>query len=565
MASGNPYEALTEKPNPYAGMTDAQRATINILPEDPGALGAASIKAGETVDRIVQGTKAALLAGKKRYLQMRGDTAGADAVQKQIDELNASLAENREIAAPIAQQHPLASALGGAAPYSVPVGGIVSSGLTAGTAASLAAEPGQGLAEGVKQGILAGAGAGLGGALSGAVSPGQRVLGRNVLTAQIGGPGGLIDRARGFYMPDATGQILRNMEARGYTPYVSELGGSTTARQAEDYLSRAPGSSGVMADFAEGNRAAVNTAAAQAIGERARNVSAEVLDNAATRIGQTFERVASLPGHPIGLNQDVARAATEVLRQQGMRPVSADPVLQRVAQQIQTYAQHNGRLTGEAYNALRSDLSAAANAAHRGGNSAAGRGYDALLEALDGSAAASLTVQGQGELAGALRTARSEYGNLMTLERGRTVTAGGDVTPSLASVMRQKYPRQFREGNMEGNPLFDIARYFETYPQLRSGSQTFERQAIQDIAEAPAAIASGAERAGPSLVGLATAPVNWLGAQYMTSPVARFLSRRGVLGEPTTSFTTGVLSDAVIRDILNGMPGSLGVVNPENY
>jgi len=154
----------------------------------------------------------------------------------------------------------------------------------------------------------------------------------------------------------------------------------------------------------------------------------------------------------------------------------------------------------------------------------------------------------------------------MSLERGRTVTAGGDVSPqALGGVMRQKYPRQFREGRMEGNPLFDIARYGEVYPPTRAGSQTFERQAIQDIAEAPAAIATGAERPGMGMLGLATAPFNYAGAQYMTSPLARFLSRRGMLGQPTLSSTGGVLADVISRDIAAGQPGSMGILSAENW
>jgi hypothetical protein len=562
MASNNPYEALADK-NPYEQLVDS-----GILPEDPGNLGAFSISAGRATDKIGQGFNDLRLRAKRRYLELRGDKTAADEVQKEIDALKAAEATKDEIYAPVTQQHPVATSLGGAVPYSLPVGGVLPSLLTGGGLGFSSYQPefGSRVLEGGKMGGMAAGGALLGGALSGAVQPGQRVMERNIMTAPITGEHGVLDRMRGFNSPDAKGEILGNMEARGYKPYVSEIGGSTAARQAEDYLSRAPGSSGVMADFAGRNQRTINTAAAESVGARSRNLSAQVLDDSSQRIGQTFEAVAALPGNPIRLGPDVGTAAAEVLRTQAMRPISADPVLSRVAHQLQIYSQYNGRLTGEAYNALRSDLSAAANQAHRGGNSAAGRAYDALLAAVDGSAATSLQAAGQGELAGQLATARGQYGNLMTLERGRTVSAGGDVNPqALSGAMRQKYPRQFREGRMEGNPLFDIARYGETYPPLRSGSQTFERQAIQDIAEAPAAMATGAERAGPSMVGVATAPFNWSAAHWLTSPAARFMSRRGLLGEPNFSATGGILSDVVARDLVNGMPGSLGALNSQNW
>lgn len=568
--AGNPYENLTDT-NPYAAEVDPEprapiRTGVFTQQDDPGPLGAFMIKAGHNTDEIMSGLKLRALTAQKKWYEMRGDTASAGEAQKRIEAIQQGRGEARDVMAPVEEQHPVATALGGAVPYSMPTGGVVPSMLIGGGLGATAADPGQEITGALKQGALNAGGALVGQGISGLASPGQRVMDRGVLTMPLTGEGGVIDRMRGFRSPDASGEILRAMEARGYRPLVSEIGGSTGARQAEDYFARAPGSSGVMADFQRRNQKVINTAAGETIGERARNLSASVLDGAATRIGGTFDEVVRLPGNPIGFGPDVGQAAGEVLRQQGLHRIAADPQLSQVAQYLQTLSAHRGRMTGEGYNALRSDLSAAANQAHRAGNSAAGRGYDALLEAVDGTAAQSLGAAGQGELAQRLVQARQEYSNLMSLERGRTVSAAGDVSPqALAGVMRQKYPRAFREGRMEDNALFDIARYGETYPPLRAGSPTFERQAIQDLAEAPAAVASGAERAGPSLAGFVTMPFNYLGAQALTSPVTRMLSRRGVLGIPEVSHMGGVLGSTAARDVVNGAPGSLGILSEENW
>lgn len=543
------------------------RTGVMTSQEDPGALGGFTIAAGHGADKIGSGVKQLGLMAQKKWYESRGDAAGVARVQKELEALGEEQASRDEAYAPLSESRPVATALGGAVPYAVPMGKMATSvaggallgGLEYGT-------PQERLERGATMGALNAGGALAGQALRGVLSPGERVQSRNILTAPMTGDRSVFDRLLGFKAPDATGEILRNMEARGLKPYVSEIGGSTTARQAEDYLARAPGSAGVMAGHARRGQRVINTEAASAIGERARNLSAGVLDDATQRIGQTFEAVAALPGRPVSIGQNVGTAAQEVLKQQGLRPISADPVVQRTATMLQALAKNKGRLTGEAYNAFRSDLSTASNNAFKAGNSAAGRAYDDLLEALDSSAAQSLKAAGHGELAGSLVKARGEYANLMTLERGRTVSAAGDVNPqALATTLSQKYPRQFREGGLAGNPLYDIGRYGSVYPPLRSGSQTFERQAMQDLAEAPAQMATGAERAGPSMVGLATAPLNYAAAKYMTSPVARFLSRRGMLGQPTLSTTGGILSEVIARDIAAGMPGSAGILSEENY
>jgi hypothetical protein len=529
--------------------------------EDPGPIGAGFIAFGRAGDKMLTGANRLRLQGLQKYHEARGNADEVKRIQGELDASSAEQASKDEAYAPLAESRPVSTALGGAVPYAMPMGGVVrTAGISAGMGA-LEAEPGERLSRAGTMGILGGGGALAGNLLHGAIAPGQRVQNQSLLTSPLSE---VLDRARGFTNPDASGQILRNMERRGLQPRLSDInttpGQNSLTRQTEDYLSRAPGSSGVMAEHAAKGQRVMNTEAAVSIGERSRNLSAETLADATQRIGHSFEQVRSLPGHPISLGPDVGQAAQEVLRQQSMRPISQNATLRQLATQLQTYSRHNGRLTGEAYNALRSDISAAANTAFREGNSAAGNGYNALLDAVDGAATASLNRAGHGELATALTTARGEYANLMSLERGRTVTAAGDVNPqALSGVMRQKYPRQYREGRMDDNPLFDIARYGETYPPLRAGSQTFERQAIQDIAEAPAAMATGAERAGPSMMGLATAPFNYAAAQYMTSPLARFLSRRGLLGQAELSTTGGVLSNIAARNLSAGMPGSMGL------
>src|SRR5690606_38604069 len=141
------------------------------------------------------------------------------------------------------------------------------------------------------------------------------------------------------------------------------------------------------------------------------------------------------------------------------------------AQQAKTLAANKARIDGEAYQLIRSGLSEASFDAS-GTNRVL---YGKLLEALDDSADASLRASGHAALADSLKTVRPQYGNLKVLEKGAVAEAGNVSPARVASTLRSKNPAAFREGRLEGNQLFDIARMGEAFKPLRAGSPTYER------------------------------------------------------------------------------------------
>ena len=335
-------------------------------------------------------------------------------------------------------------------------------------------------------------------------------------------------------------EALKTAQKLGYKPRLSEVTGSALAARIEDVAARTPGGAGVMQDFAQANQKAINRRAAQGIGETADELTPKVFSDASKRLAGVFNEIKSLPGKTIGIGDDVAAAADDILRMQGkMIPKERDEALIALANQAKMLAANKGKIDGEAYQLLRSGLSNQAFEA-TGTNKSL---YGKLLEAVDNSAEKSLTQQGKTQLAQALREARPQYGNLMTLERG-LVAEGGDVSPArLASVLRQSNPKAFREGGMEGNPLYDVAKIGETLKPLKAGSPTYEREATSDVLSSllragPAYVAAKATTS-PLMTGyptmLATNPM----AQALAEPVSK-------LANPTSRALAAALAQRLL-------------------
>lgn len=273
-----------------------------------------------------------------------------------------------------------------------------------------------------------------------------------------------------------TQDALASLEKLGGRPTLGEATGSPLIRRVEDYVSRVPGGSGVMDDFAGANAKAMNRGAARAMGESADELTPAVFAAARDRTGGVFNEIRNLSGRPIQIGQNVTAAADDILRQQSkMLPTQQDPALIDIATKAKALAQNKGRIDGETYQLTRSGLSEASYDAS-GTNRVL---YGRLLEALDSSADASLRAAGKQELADALKTVRPEYSAIKMLERG-AVSEGGNVSPArLASVLRTQNPGAFRRGEVPG-PLGDIAKVGEGLKPLKAGSPTFEREAVSN-------------------------------------------------------------------------------------
>lgn len=281
---------------------------------------------------------------------------------------------------------------------------------------------------------------------------------------------------------------MAGIQEAGVKPRLSQVTGSPLAARLEDYASRVPGGAGVMQDFAQANQKAINTSAASSIGQSANELTPQVFADANKALGSVFNEIRTLPGKPIKLDQGVEIAADRVLATQAkLPPEMRDSLLSSLANRAKSMAQMKGKIDGEAYQLIRSNLSDSAVGAFTGGNSTAGKAYQGMLAALDDAAQNSLSSIGKTDLAKSLKEVRPMYANFKMLEKGAVAEAGNVSPARLASAMRTNNPAAFREGRNAGE-LTKIARYGEAFKGLQQGSQTMEREAVSN----PLSIASNA-------------------------------------------------------------------------
>jgi len=344
-------------------------------------------------------------------------------------------------------------------------------------------------------------------------------------------------------MSETAKNALRIGKDLGLSPRLSQVTGSQTLARMEDAAGRMPGGAQTMADFAGLNQTAANTAAARSIGETSPELTQKTFEAARTRIGGVFDQVSQL-GKIIKIDQNVGKVAQDVFSEASKAaPEFKNGTIISLAQRAMDLAKNRARMDGMTYKKLREDLSAAAYGASGSDANLFGR----LLGAIDGAADDSLKAAGKGDLAGKLKTARKEYGNLLALEKGM-VAEGGDVSLArAASVLRQKNPAGFREGRMAGDPLYDAALFGESFKPLAGGSQTAERMAMGDLmslARAPYYYGVSKVATSPKLIG------------YSSMLAAPQGAAQGILSRGAQSFSgiANPATRAALQGILTNQP-----------
>lgn len=501
---------------------DPRIAASKMAAKGMGGMEAATISAGRTADKILSGVKQVQLQGLAGgeapgiFKGLTPQELQPEGAKAELDRMAVEQTDKDIAFSGVQRERPISSALGGMAPYlGVPgsAGILAGAGMAGGMEAMQYGTPEERASRGLLGTATFGAGGMLGKAVGRAIAP--------VAPRAISG---------------TQSAALRSGQNLGIKPRLSEVTGSRFLARMEDMAARTPGGAGIMDDFARGNTQSINRAASQTIGENADELTPSVFAAASDRLGKVFESVKKLPGQPIRITANVGNAADDILRQQSkMIPQQQDANLIKLAREAKWAAQNKGRIDGETYQLLRSGLSEASFDAS-GTNRAL---YGKLLESVDDAAEESLKASGHGELASSLRTARAQYSNLKTLERG-LVAEGGNVSPArLGGVLRSKNPGAFREGR--GGVLGDIARYGESFKPLQQGSQTYERQAASDL-----------------LGLLVQSPVAYGTAKFTTSPLmtaypgllarnpraAMFANQAGLLASPAArGASMGLLND----------------------
>lgn len=485
---------------PKKQYNNASAQASKMAADGMGLGGTLAVSAGQGFDKLAMGLKDLTLAGIEKFAPENFSNAAKQervkqaAIESEKDSAYRGLKDARPIATGIGESIPSVMATGMA-------GLIPSAFVTGGMEALKHGTPEDRVMRGVT-----GAGSSLiGGFL------GQKAA-------------NIISPVASKFLSEGQQQALKAASAMGYKPRMSEVTGSPLMARIEDVAARTPGGAGVMQDFAQANQSAINRKAAQSIGEIADEMTPSVFSSAATRLGKTFQEIKDLPGKQISVSPKVGDIADELLKTQAKQiAAQRDPALTQIAKQAKMLAENSGKIDGETYQLTRSGLSDQAFEA-TGTNKAL---YGKLLSALDDSAEQSLKASGNDALAKALREVRPQYGNLKTLEKGM-VSEGGNVSPArLASALRNNNSSAFREGKLEGNPLYDIAKIGENMKPLKAGSPTYEREATADI-----------------LSSLIRAPLAYTAAKATTAPMMTAYPRL-IANSPTAALLADQTSKTV--------------------
>jgi hypothetical protein len=399
-----------------------KQSGADVLASQTGPLESMLVGAGRTTDKVVQGVR-------QLYNKATGD-------QQTLDQMAADEAEKDAAYGPLAKSRPWSTGFGEAVPMmAVPTGGGAGLGLIA-KSAMAGALPGA-LSYGDTQDRLKSAGSGaLGGAVGGAMSLG---LARLLKPAGAG-------------VATISPEAQSAAERLGYQLSPAQISQNPAMGAFENYLARSPGSSGAMQAKALANQAALNKAAAGAMGQQSDTLGEGVFNAAKTGIGNEYRRLEGLTNPVLGNNflSTLTAADTANAAKGSFRNSAIDSVIDKgldLAQQ--------GSLTGTAYKEIRSELASQAYSAGKSGDAPLKEALKSIVGSLDDAAKASLPQEEQQ----AWDTARRQWNAYKLLSKSN-VSEGGNVSAArLAAALRQQGDA-LRTGTSQG-PLADIARLGE--------------------------------------------------------------------------------------------------------
>lgn len=230
------------------------------------------------------------------------------------------------------------------------------------------------------------------------------------------------------------GDLVRTLQDEGVPMTAGQVTGSRPLRWAESVLADTPGTGSSAEALNEATAEGFTRASLRRVGEDANRATPEVVDRAFSRIGNDFDQLSarnSLEGDT-RLGKDLNNAAFqyETLTPPGARA----PIVQSAIRDIgDAIANNGGILQGNAYQALRSRLSAAA----RGTNDVPlSHALSDITEGLDDAMERSIAHNNPDDTGG-FKRARRQYRNMLVIERAAAApgeqAAQGLISPAQLS------------------------------------------------------------------------------------------------------------------------------------
>jgi hypothetical protein len=424
----------------YAMSTQQGRASDFGLqetkPDMRGAMNAAMVGAGRQLDDLKSNAIQAMD-------QMAGNPAGAeDQKYKQ--------AEIARLAAPIKEQYPKSSFAGEMLPgFAVPGG--------------LPTQMAVGAATGALQGDttserLTGAGMGAGGAYIGQKA-GDALSQRFVPMAQ---------RALGNRLGGA-----RSTLAREGIPLTLGQRGSPLGRLVDTLKSTLMQKQPLHLQQVT----ALNRAAAEALGEKADDLGKPVLNRAATRIGNVYEKVATQVG-TIPISPQVSNRFVQIddMMKTVPEPSKVTGAIAMVQEQLTNPTKE---FTGEAYNAMRQRLGAISRQLWNGGNGLEAEVVDELIDTIDEALA-----QAAPKFAKELDEVRPQWQFLKALRRGSAIDDLGNINPRAMNAAMESVYKGFDIGKMPSGSAGRFGQTLDAFNQVIrpfKSSGTAERMATMSV------------------------------------------------------------------------------------
>lgn len=399
--------------------------------EDPGALMSGVIAAGRGTDQLVKGAQ-------QLFYKATGNKEAENALALEVQ-------DNNDAYKPLATARPWSTGIGELLPSAALMVGTGGGGALAmmGKSALASAAP-SALEYGTIQERI---GRGVTGAVGGAAGAGLGLGLARVL------------KPAGAGAPAVSNEAMGAAERLGYRPTPAQITQNPFLGNLENFFSKNPGSSGAMQALSRANQTALNRAGAKSMGEATSDLGETTFAAAKSRIGDEFTRLSVVTKPQLGddfLNSLGTIDAANKARGPFMNK-NVDGLIEKGLDLAAT-----GKVSGQAYKEIRTELANQAQTAFKGGDATTGAAYKAVVEALDDAAKSSLSTADKK----AWDTARQQWGAYKTLSKGNVAEAGDVSAARVASVVRRNSDG-LRTGSAQGE-LADIARLGEAFKGVQN-------------------------------------------------------------------------------------------------
>lgn len=249
--------------------------------------------------------------------------------------------------------------------------------------------------------------------------------------------------------------------------------GSPALQQFEAKLESNPWTSGPVNAIKANNQSVLNTAAAQSIGENANVVDSTVLQRAADRLGETFDKVGD-PSRITVVDPAKTSAAIDAVDQEAEGLINGSIRDNPLVSRLQNLADSGG-INGQQLRQLSSKLGKAAYKQMSGpnGDRDMGQALYGVKDHVDDLIQSGLS----GEEASTYAAARSQYRALMQLTSrvGITNPSTGNISGlSLASKLQQSDRGGYLYGGNQSD-VYNAARFSQAFRPIVGNSGTATR------------------------------------------------------------------------------------------